>query len=55
MALQDVRQTDEGSYQCVAKNVVGIRESFAAFLKVYGELKIDDKAVNSVQSILIRS
>lgn len=37
LAIQDVRQTDEGQYQCIAKNAVGIRESIAAMLKVEGE------------------
>lgn len=35
MAIQDTRQADEGQYQCIAKNVVGIRESSTAFLKVH--------------------
>ncbi|XP_058122734.1 protein sax-3-like [Anopheles ziemanni] len=35
LAIQDVRQTDEGQYQCIAKNLVGVRESATAFLKVH--------------------
>lgn len=38
LAIQDVRQTDEGQYQCIAKNLVGVRESGMAFLKVHGKL-----------------
>ncbi|EAT41462.1 AAEL006901-PA [Aedes aegypti] len=35
LAIQDVRQTDEGQYQCIARNQVGVRESAVAFLKVH--------------------
>lgn len=37
LAIQDARQTDEGQYQCVVKNIVGTRESTTAILKIHGK------------------
>lgn len=37
LAIQDARQSDEGQYQCIAKNPVGIRESAVATLKVHSK------------------
>lgn len=37
LAIQDARQTDDGQYQCIAKNAAGIKESTVATLKVYSK------------------
>uniref|UniRef100_A0A6P7FXH9 Roundabout homolog 1-like n=1 Tax=Diabrotica virgifera virgifera TaxID=50390 RepID=A0A6P7FXH9_DIAVI len=35
LAITDTKTSDDGKYQCVAKNTAGVRESAAAILKVY--------------------
>ncbi|KAJ8911147.1 hypothetical protein NQ315_008332 [Exocentrus adspersus] len=35
LAITDTKTSDDGRYQCVAKNTAGIRESAVAILKVY--------------------
>lgn len=47
LAIQDVRQSDEGGYSCVAKNAAGIRESFTAFLKVNGKYPSYKKLISA--------
>lgn len=40
LSIQNTSKTDEGQYQCVAKNLVGIRESAIASVTVHGKTTI---------------
>lgn len=37
LAITNTEISDDGRYQCIAKNVAGARESSVAVLKVFGE------------------
>ena len=37
LVIVNAQQSDEGRYQCVARNIAGVRHSHTALLSVYGE------------------
>lgn len=41
LVINDVMQHDKGHYQCIATNMMGVRESPAAYLKVLGWSKFN--------------
>lgn len=54
LAIQDTRQSDEGQYQCVAKNAAGIRESKMAFLKIHGKVLALTMCLRAILALNIR-
>ena len=38
LIISSAQQSDEGRYQCVARNIAGVRHSTQALLSVYGEI-----------------
>ena len=38
LIISSAQQSDEGRYQCMARNIAGVRHSTQALLSVYGEL-----------------
>ena len=40
LVLAAAQQSDEGRYQCVARNMAGVRHSTQALLSVYGKIQL---------------
>lgn len=49
LVISKAEPSDEGRYQCVAKNIAGSRHSHEALLSVYGE-----QSIPVVECLLIR-
>lgn len=37
LMIREVKPSDEGKYQCVAQNIVGVKETLPALLTVHGK------------------